>query len=299
MHPTGLHLLLTYRCLYRCDHCFVWGSPDQVGTMTAEDIDFLLAEAAAVSTIRRLYFEGGEPFLFYPVLLRGVRRAHESGFETGIVTNAFWATSAPDARIALRPFAGLVEDLSLSLDAYHGDEQQAALVENARRAARDLGIPAEVIRIAEPGCSVSGNGRGQLPPGTSRVRFRGRAARELAPRAPLRRWEEFASCEAEELAEPDRVHVDPFGYVHLCQGIAIGNVHRTPLARICAEYDPGRHPIAGPLLEGGPARLASRHGFDPGTPFADGCHLCYETRCVLRARYPEVLAPDAMYGDVS
>ena len=30
----GLHLLLTYQCTFECDHCFVWGSPWQTGTMT-------------------------------------------------------------------------------------------------------------------------------------------------------------------------------------------------------------------------------------------------------------------------
>ena len=34
MELTGLHLLLTYRCTYECDHCFAWGSPRQEGTMT-------------------------------------------------------------------------------------------------------------------------------------------------------------------------------------------------------------------------------------------------------------------------
>ena len=27
MNLTGLHLLLTYRCNYDCDHCFVWSGP--------------------------------------------------------------------------------------------------------------------------------------------------------------------------------------------------------------------------------------------------------------------------------
>ena len=27
MKLSGLHFLLTYRCVYECDHCFVWGSP--------------------------------------------------------------------------------------------------------------------------------------------------------------------------------------------------------------------------------------------------------------------------------
>ena len=30
----GIHFLVTYRCTYACDHCFVWGSPDAEETMT-------------------------------------------------------------------------------------------------------------------------------------------------------------------------------------------------------------------------------------------------------------------------
>jgi hypothetical protein len=30
--------------------------------------------------------------------------------------------------------------------------------------------------------------------------------------------------------------------------------------------------------------------------YADACHFCYEVRRALRARFPEVLKPDPMYG---
>ncbi len=33
MRLTSLHLILTYQCTFECDHCFVWGSPWQEGTM--------------------------------------------------------------------------------------------------------------------------------------------------------------------------------------------------------------------------------------------------------------------------
>jgi hypothetical protein len=296
MEPTGLHLLLTYACLYECDHCFVWGGPTQTGTMTARDLDRILDEAATLDGVRTIYFEGGEPFLYHAVLLHGVRQAHRAGHEVGIVTNGYWGNSREDALLVLGPFAGLVKDLSLSLDSYHGEEEHAARIGFVREAARELGIPVNEISVARPAEPGPDPGKGQLPPGTSPVRFRGRAARELAPRAPSRPWEEFTTCEPEDLRTPSRVHIDPFGYVHLCQGIAIGNLYLTPLAEICRDFDPDRHPIVGPLLAGGPAELARVHDLHPDGTFADGCHLCFETRCVLRPRFPAILAPDAMYG---
>ncbi len=48
---SGLHLLLTYECNYECDHCFVWGSPAQNGTMTLATIETILNEADGLGTI--------------------------------------------------------------------------------------------------------------------------------------------------------------------------------------------------------------------------------------------------------
>jgi hypothetical protein len=92
----------------------------------------------------------------------------------------------------------------------------------------------------------------------------------------------------------------PFaGVIELCQGISIGNVLREPLGDICANYDPLTHPIAGPILEGGPAKLSKRYQVPVETHYADACHLCYETRRILRPRFPEILAPDQVYGNVT
>jgi len=41
----GIHILLTYRCIFDCDHCFVWSSPDSAGTMTLSEIKKILDEA--------------------------------------------------------------------------------------------------------------------------------------------------------------------------------------------------------------------------------------------------------------
>ena len=89
MNLTGLHFLLTYQCTFECDHCFVWGSPWQSGTMTLTDIRFYLQQAQDTGTVTSVYFEGGEPFLYYPTLLRGVQLAHEMGFVFNQIFGAF------------------------------------------------------------------------------------------------------------------------------------------------------------------------------------------------------------------
>lgn len=69
MKLTGLHLLLTYQCNLECDHCFVWGSPWQSGTMTLQNVRKILQQAKDLRTVEWIYFEGGEPFLYYAMLV--------------------------------------------------------------------------------------------------------------------------------------------------------------------------------------------------------------------------------------
>ncbi len=96
MQISGLHVLLTYRCTFECDHCFVWGSPRQTGVLRLEQITQILAQARDAG-VQWIYFEGGEPFLYYAILVRGVHLAADMGFSVGVVSNAYWAVSVADA----------------------------------------------------------------------------------------------------------------------------------------------------------------------------------------------------------
>lgn len=293
---SGLHLLLTYECNYQCEHCFVWGGPTQTGTMTVETIEHILGQADALGTVEWIYFEGGEAFLYYDTLLAGIRLAKKSGFKVGIVTNAYWASTDADATKWLKPIAGLIDDLSISSDAYHGGGENPDPPETARRAAKQLGMPVDFIRVAEPGAADVPGAAGRLPAGESAVLYRGRAAELLASRVDAQPWEQFTECPWEDLREPERVHVDPFGHLHVCQGISIGNLLQRPLAEIMRDYDADKHPIVGPLLAGGPAEIVRKYGLAHEDGYADHCHLCYRSRCALRGRFPDVLTPDQMYG---
>lgn len=315
----GLHLLFTYQCTHACDHCFVFGSPDARGTMTAADAEELLGQAGALGSVKIVYFEGGEPFLFYPLVQRAAERARQVGFEVGLVTNGFWAVSPEDARTYLEPFVRLgVVDFSVSTDYYHAAQGPVSpQAECAARTARDLGLPVAIMVTGEPGeadlparaAGVPAEVGGVPVGGVGSVRYRGRAALRLAGRVKGQPWTAFASCPYERLEAPGRVHVDALGYVHICQGLCMGNWREMPLADILGRYRPAEHPVVGPLLAGGPAALARAFGVDPagdaepvpvwaGGPglFADACHLCYHVRSVIRTRVPEFLAPSQMYG---
>ena len=293
MKLNGLHILLTYQCTYECDHCFVWGSPWQKGTLTFEQIEQIL-EQAKEAGVTSIYFEGGEPFLYYAILVQAVRKAAELGFSVGIVSNAYWANSIPDAEEWLRPFAGRLADLTVSNDFFHCGESLGERPQNALAAAKYLNIPTGMISIAQPGADAKQT-YGQIED-EGAVMYRGRAAKMLAEKATSHPWEGFDSCPHEDLRQPGRVHLDPLGNIHLCQGISIGNVFETRLKEICEKYDADAHPICGPLLAGGPAALVSEYNLPHDSSYADACHLCYAARTRLRERFPQVLIPDQMYG---
>ncbi|HJN28792.1 MAG TPA: radical SAM protein, partial [Candidatus Latescibacteria bacterium] len=71
MELTGL-ILLTYQCNLACDHCFVWSHNWQTGTLTIEQLDDILSHAEEIPSIRSVFCEGGEPFLYYALLKHGV-----------------------------------------------------------------------------------------------------------------------------------------------------------------------------------------------------------------------------------
>lgn len=286
MRLSGLHILLTYQCTCECDHCFVFGSPWQTGTLTLEQIEEILGQAKEAG-VTSIYFEGGEPFLYYAVLLKAVRMAADMGFSVGIVSNAYWANSVRDAEEWLGPFAGRLSDLSVSSDLYHCEKCLGERPQNAVVAAKWLGIPAGVISVSQPEGAEHGQGE---------IMYRGRAVEKLAERADSRPWERFDSCPHEDLVEPGRVHLDPLGNLHICQGIVIGNVFEKPLKQICEGYDVNSHPICGLLHSGGPAALVTEYNLEHASHYADACHLCYEARTKLRSHFPEALAPDQMYG---
>ncbi len=295
---TGVHFLLTYTCNLECDHCFLYCSPWSRGTFTIGQVTRVLDEAVKIGTVEWIFFEGGEPLLFYPLLLESIRRASARGFKVGVVTNAYGAVSEEDAELMLKPLANAgLTYLSVSNDPYHYGEDAQNPAATAHRVAQRLGIDTSPICIEAPVVTQASSGanKGQPVVGGG-PKFRGRAVAKLAEGLPLRPWQEFRECPYEELESPSRVHVDAFGHVQLCQGISIGNMWAAPLSDIIAGYRADVHPICGPLLRGGPAELARAYGQTPASGYIDACHLCYLTRKAVIDRYPEALAPRQVYG---
>jgi hypothetical protein len=231
-------------------------------------------------------------------MLEAVGRATQLGFYNRIVSNSYWATGFEDAWLWLRPLAAAgLDRIEISCDLFHGDEAEPAGIHSAIKAAEQLGIDTGTIAVdpptgyrdpeeAPPGETLTGGG----------VMYRGRAAEALVSDLPRHGRESFSECPYENLADPGRIHLDPLGNLHLCQGITIGNLFERPLKEILENYNAKDHPIAGPIIDGGPAKLVSQYDLDPKPGYVDACHLCYSARLALRERFPAELGPDQMYG---
>ncbi len=280
---SSLHILLTYRCTHECDHCFCFSSPRAQGTFTLAKVRAVLDQAVELGTIDSIYFEGGEPFLYYPLLIEAINAARSRSFTVGIVTNSYWGESEADIEIWLRPMRNLgVTDLCVSDDAlHHGDGDSPAA--RVRVVADRLGIPGGAICLEAPTGADDD------------VMLRGRAALTMTDGLPRRPAADFTACSGEELVAPARVHLDAYGNVHICQGVLMGNLWQRRLVELVGGYVASDHPICGPLVAGGPARLAAQYEV-VCQDCVSACHLCYSTRARLRGRFPEFLGPPQLYG---
>jgi hypothetical protein len=293
---TQVHFLLTYSCNYECDHCFLYCGPHAVGTFTLAQIEEVLAEAKSLGSVEWIYYEGGEPFLYYPVLVEGLRRAGKSGFKTGVVTNCYWATAEEDAAVWLGPISESgVGDLSLSDDTFHHEGDGESPARRAAAAASGLGMPSGAICIDKPLVQPPADHKGEPVVGGGAL-FKGRAADKLVEGLPTKPPDGFRECTHEELVAPKRVHVDALGNVMVCQGVSIGNMWQRPLSELIRSYDAAAHPICGPLSRGGPLELARAYGVELEGEFVDECHYCFLVRRALVPRFPDVLAPRQVYG---
>ena len=91
---------------------------------------------------------------------------------------------------------------------------------NAQRALESLGLSGGLIQVEAP---INYRDPEAYTPGDpvigGDVMYRGRAAEKLAPLVSGMEWTEYNTCPYENLIDPSRLHLDPFGNLHICQGL--------------------------------------------------------------------------------
>ena len=153
---SGIHFILTYTCNFECDHCFLYCSPRAQGTFTLEQVQSVFDDLRNIPSIESICFEGGEAFLYYPLLLESVRMASDLGYDVAIETNTYWATTEEDARLWLEPLqkAGL-SVLEVSDDAFHHGEEKDSTAKRAKAAAEKLGLKVNTLCINAPSVGIN------------------------------------------------------------------------------------------------------------------------------------------------
>jgi hypothetical protein len=298
MNLNAIHFILTYRCTQRCAHCFHFGAPYQDQVATLSQVKRYLNQIGAQPGVNWVFFEGGEPTLYFPLLIDAIRKARANGLHTAVVTNGYWITSIKDTIPWLRQFrdAGL-DFMQISCDELHQNTRLEPLQPDIVDVCAKAGIRCQFIGVevpmpnAEP---LEARRGGTIVDGP--IVFRGRAVQELTEEQATWLWSSFDECPHENLADPYRLHIDPYGAVMVCQGISIGNLEQASLAEILETYRPEEHPIVGPLLRGGPAALVREMELSHEEGYVDACHLCYKARKMLRRDFTELLMPGALYG---
>ena len=163
----------------------------------------VIDEAIRIGTIKWIYLEGGEPFLYYPLLVEAVKLARDYGFKVGIVTNSYWATNEEDAELWLRNIAKSgVSAIEISNDEFHFVDDERKLPEIAQKVAKRLKIPSiSTITIDQP--KVEFESKKAQEKGTAIMNggavFRGRAVDNLVEGLPTRDWETLVECPYEDL----------------------------------------------------------------------------------------------------
>ena len=294
-----LHILLTYNCTLRCKHCYVFSDQRAPGKISLSQVSHFLNDGQKLGSLEWVYFGGGEPFTQYPMLLKAVQRARKLGYRVGVETNGYFARTEEAALRLLRPLANLgIEDLRVSNDSLHYQKPETSPALRALTSAGKLGIPTTLVHInltsqddLTPATEVNVD-RVERP----RFMYTGRAAESFSETDPGMDVIDLSSCPRGDLAAPDKVFVDAYGFVQICPGIAIGNACQDPLNEIITNYDLESHPVLSILHKSGPMGLIQGSDLHPEEKFIDTCHGCYSSRKHLIDRYPEQLGPRHVYG---
>jgi hypothetical protein len=149
---TEVGLAMTEQCPVGCRHCLSSSIVTRVPDMPA--LETHLAWIAKVSRVERctaISITGGEPFLYFPRLLRVVGGCRTHGLRATVFTSAYWATDDEIAADKLKQLAraGLT-GITVSTDEYHQERVPLVNVARALNAARECGLSPKVALTYVP-----------------------------------------------------------------------------------------------------------------------------------------------------
>ena len=317
-----LKINLFYQCTAKCNHCRFnctnENSPETPDFETPYNTAKKLKTEFGLDTAVVL---GGEPSIFATQTHELLAKLSSLGVSTRLETNACWATDAEAADAFLSPLKASNTSLMLSLDAFHEPYVSFENITRAIESCIKFGIK---YNLETPYLNVQSKSHPidkktqeleskiksmikDIKIDSGNVIFTGRAADmygdEFAigksiPSEPCKKvpWWWDGDIETTQL-----LILEPNGWLTKGCGIAIGNVHKQDIFEIVGSYNAYDNPIFSVLLKEGPlglAREAQKHGYIMKRDYADSCHLCHESRQVLKSVYPDILQPEQHYPAV-
>jgi hypothetical protein len=324
LHPRDVGLILSYRCHSGCKHCLYNCGPGwEKDPMSPEVLRQALEAVTAWPRPPQVHFTGGEPFLYFPLLLEGAHLANELGIVSYVETSAGWCVDDAQTveRFAELQRAGL-QAVLISCSPFHAERIPPARTVRAFRAALQIFRSSGVILYLPEFLQVIQRFDVERPTpidhyveefgldGARRILWQGygiisggRSGYELGhlvSRYPATTFAE-ADCAA-DILYAHHSHLDLYGnYISgFCGGLTVGDWHDLP--QLLADFEASRYP---PLIEilvqrgaYGLCRLAEdQFGYSQlAEGYTGKCHLCVDVRRHLAATAEfEELRPQGFY----
>ena len=143
MKMKDVSIIITNKCNASCQICCYNCSPNQSEVIEEKLMYRVIDQAKEFGYVESICFTGGEPFLYYDLLKKGLEYAKNSGFKTTVASNGYWGMWPADELYA--KFKELPIDLILiSTDEYHQEYIPESDIEKAIELLRTLQIGLKV-----------------------------------------------------------------------------------------------------------------------------------------------------------
>jgi len=298
-----MEFIVTYLCNGRCRHCYATQHREEFPT----HIDKLLAveivkRAGAKYNPESIMTFGGEPLLFPEIVCAVHREAMDVGIpRREIITNGYWSNSARRTMEIARNLADAgVNEIHISVDAFHQEHIPLEIVRNTARACLEVGI-GEIHW--NPCWVVSEGDDNQYNRETKRILKKlkdlpvrdsegnivepdGSALVNLKEFLPGKQRIPTGKCGDMPYTGPldsvKTICIEPDGKVAVCKEFYVGNASEIDIIRLMKDYDPFQIPEMKAIIEDGVEGLANwakKKDVDPDPEgYYSVCHMCTDIR---------------------
>jgi MoaA/NifB/PqqE/SkfB family radical SAM enzyme len=145
----NLIFFLNRRCSVGCSSCNVDASPDNIEELSVRWLDALFERMGNLEFSGYIIWTGGEPFLSFEALKKGISLASQKGFQSEILTSGAWFENYPEALKSLAEAGNF--SIRISLDTEHQDRVPMSMIISLIKKALELGMEVNFTLREIPG----------------------------------------------------------------------------------------------------------------------------------------------------